>query len=107
MEGLDVFVGPERLIHQGIEAGARGAVSALATAFPELVSEALREPSAVSSARAGAVRDAREGFPRHAALERVLALRGVPVREDVRGAAPPARRRGAPPPRRAPPARLG
>jgi dihydrodipicolinate synthase/N-acetylneuraminate lyase len=84
VEGLDVFVGPERLIHQGIEAGARGAVSALATAFPELVAEAVGEPSAVSSERVGAVRDALEGFPRHAALKRVLALRGIPVREDVR-----------------------
>jgi dihydrodipicolinate synthase/N-acetylneuraminate lyase len=84
VEGLDVFVGPERLIHQGIGAGARGAVSALATAFPELVAEAVREPSAVSSERVGAVRDALEGFPRHAALKRVLALRGVAVREDVR-----------------------
>lgn len=84
VEGLDVFVGPERLIHQGIEAGARGAVSALATAFPELVAEAVREPSAISSERVGTVRDELEGFPRHAALKRVLALRGVPVREDVR-----------------------
>lgn len=84
VEGLDVFVGPERLIHQGIGAGARGAVSALATAFPELVAEAVREPSAASTERVGTVRDAVEGFPRHAALKRVLALRGVPVREDVR-----------------------
>ena len=84
VEGLDVFVGPERLIHQGMEAGARGAVSALATAFPELVAGAVREPSAVSSERVGAVRDGLEAFPRHAALKRVLALRGIPVREDVR-----------------------
>jgi dihydrodipicolinate synthase/N-acetylneuraminate lyase len=84
VEGLDVFVGPERLIHQGIEGGARGAVSALATAFPELVADAVRKPSAASSERVGAVRDALDGFPRHAALKRVLARRGVPVREDVR-----------------------
>jgi dihydrodipicolinate synthase/N-acetylneuraminate lyase len=84
VEGLDVFVGPERLIHQGIESGARGAVSALATAFPELVADAVRKPSAASSERVGAVRDALDGFPRHAALKRVVALRGVPVREDVR-----------------------
>lgn len=84
VEGLDVFVGPERLIHRGMEAGARGAVSALATAFPELVSGAVRRPGAGSSERVGSVRDALEAFPRHAALKRVLALRGVPVREDVR-----------------------
>ena len=35
--GLDVFVGPEVLIHRGIEGGAIGAVSALASAFPEQV----------------------------------------------------------------------
>src|ERR671922_1109525 len=35
IEGLDVYVGPEALIAQGLEHGAAGAVSALATAFPE------------------------------------------------------------------------
>jgi dihydrodipicolinate synthase/N-acetylneuraminate lyase len=84
LEGLDVFVGPERLIHRGMERGARGAVSALAAAFPELVVDAVRAPSAVGSERVGALRDALEGFPRHAALKRVLARRSVPVREDVR-----------------------
>ena len=33
--GLDVFVGPEALIHRGIQGGAVGAVSALASPFPE------------------------------------------------------------------------
>jgi dihydrodipicolinate synthase/N-acetylneuraminate lyase len=84
IEGLDIFVGPERLIGAGLERGARGAVSALATAFPELVADAVREPSAAASERVGELRDALEGFPRHAALKRVLVLRGVPVREDVR-----------------------
>ena len=42
IEGLDVFVGPEVLIQQGMAAGAVGAVSALATAFPELVLDAVR-----------------------------------------------------------------
>ena len=37
LEGLDIFVGPEALIPQGLAAGAAGAVSALASAFPELV----------------------------------------------------------------------
>ncbi|MBM3678582.1 MAG: dihydrodipicolinate synthase family protein, partial [Actinobacteria bacterium] len=35
LDGFDVFVGPEALIHRGLEAGAVGAVSALASAFPE------------------------------------------------------------------------
>jgi dihydrodipicolinate synthase/N-acetylneuraminate lyase len=84
MEGLDVFVGPEALIAQGIAAGAVGAVSALATAFPELVVESVRTASADDSGRLGALRDTIEGFPRHAALKHVLSIRGVPVREDVR-----------------------
>ena len=37
LEGLDVFVGPESLIAQGLERGAVGAVSALASALPEKV----------------------------------------------------------------------
>jgi dihydrodipicolinate synthase/N-acetylneuraminate lyase len=84
VEGLDVFVGPERLIGAGMERGARGAVSALATAFPELVADAVRAPGAERSERLGELRDALDEFPRHAALKRVLARRGVPIREDVR-----------------------
>jgi dihydrodipicolinate synthase/N-acetylneuraminate lyase len=84
IEGLDVFVGAESLIGAGMRRGARGSVSALATAFPELVAGAVREPSAERSARLGELRDGLEAFPRHAALKRVLALRGVPLREDVR-----------------------
>jgi dihydrodipicolinate synthase/N-acetylneuraminate lyase len=85
IEGLDVFVGPEALIHRGLEAGAVGAVSALATAFPELVVKAVRAPSEASAERLRRLRAAIEAYPRHAALKRVLGLRGVPVGEDVRG----------------------
>ncbi len=84
LEGLDVFVGAESLIGAGMRSGAKGSVSALATAFPELVAAAVREPGPDRSARLGELRDGLEAFPRHAALKRVLALRGVPVREDVR-----------------------
>ena len=84
IEGLDVFVGAESLIGAGMRSGARGSVSARATAIPELVAAAVREPGADRSARLGELRDGLEAFPRHAALKRVLALRGVPVREEVR-----------------------
>ena len=84
LEGLDVFVGPEALIDRGMAGGAVGAVSALAAAFPEEVAAAVREPTAEAAARLGELRAAIERFPRHAALKRVLAARGVPVREDVR-----------------------
>ena len=81
LEGLDVFVGAEALIGEGRAAGAAGAVSALASAFPEVVVEALRSGDAT---RAAELRASIERFPRHAALKAVLAHRDVPVREDVR-----------------------
>jgi dihydrodipicolinate synthase/N-acetylneuraminate lyase len=81
LEGLDVFVGPEGLIRQGIGGGAVGAVSALASAFPELVAAAVREPA---SADLGPVRSAMERFPLQAAAKLVLARRGVPIGPDVR-----------------------
>jgi dihydrodipicolinate synthase/N-acetylneuraminate lyase len=82
--GLDVFVGPEALIHRGIEGGAVGAVSALASAFPEQVAAVVREPTADGAAALGALRASVERFPRQAAMKRILAAQGVPVRADVR-----------------------
>ena len=82
--GLDVFVGPEALIAQGMRASAVGAVSALASAFPERVAAAVREPDGDEAAGLGELRAAVERFPRHAALKRIVARRGVPIREDVR-----------------------
>jgi dihydrodipicolinate synthase/N-acetylneuraminate lyase len=79
-EGLDVFVGYEGLIRRGMEAGAVGAVSALASAFPEIVASAVRG----EDVDPGALRAEVDRFPRHAALKHVLVRRGVAVREDVR-----------------------
>jgi dihydrodipicolinate synthase/N-acetylneuraminate lyase len=84
LEGLDVFVGPEALIFDGLSAGATGAVSGLAAAFPERVAAVVREPTAVGAAELGELRAAIERLPRHAALKYVVGFRGVPVREDVR-----------------------
>jgi dihydrodipicolinate synthase/N-acetylneuraminate lyase len=78
--GLDVFVGPEAFIGRGMKAGAVGAVSALASAFPEHVARAVRE----QSDELAPLRDAVERFPRHAALKSVVARRGVPMPGDVR-----------------------
>ena len=80
VEGLDVFVGPESLIAQGMQAGAAGAVSALGSAFPELVVAAVRG----EDVDVGGLRDHIERFPRHAALKHVLVRRGVSIRDDVR-----------------------
>jgi dihydrodipicolinate synthase/N-acetylneuraminate lyase len=82
--GLDVFVGPEALIHDGISNGAVGAVSALASALPREVAAVVRDPSAEGAARLGELRSAVERFPRQAALKRLLGRQGVPVGEDVR-----------------------
>ena len=51
LDGLDMFVGPESLIHLGREAGAVGAVSALAAVFPEEVAAVVREPTAEGQRR--------------------------------------------------------
>ena len=84
VEGLDVFVGPEAFIAQGMAAGAVGAVSALASAFPDRVAAAVREPGGEAAAGMADLRAFVESLPRHAALKHVVARRGVPMREDVR-----------------------
>jgi dihydrodipicolinate synthase/N-acetylneuraminate lyase len=81
LEGLDVFIGAEALIGEGLLAGAAGAVSGLASAFPEIVAEAVRTGDSTS---AGRLRATIERFPRHAALKTVVGGRGVPLQPDVR-----------------------
>ncbi len=80
IEGLDVFVGYEGLIAPARAKGAVGAVSALASAFPEVVAAAVRG----DDVDPGALRARIDRYPRHAALKHVLVRRGVPIREDVR-----------------------
>jgi len=84
LPGLDIFVGPEALIHEGLSAGAVGAVSALASAFPAEVAAVVRDPTPEGAAHLGELRAVVERFPRQAALKRLLARQGIPVREDVR-----------------------
>jgi len=84
LEGFDVFVGPESLIHRGLAAGAVGAVSALASAFPEEVLAVVREPSEDGAARLAKLRQRVESLTRFAALKRILGWKGVPLRPDVR-----------------------
>src|SRR5215217_6436424 len=80
VDGLDVFVGAESLVVRGLERGAAGAVSGLASAFPELIARLVHD----GAGELGPVRAAVERFPFHAALKRIVASNGVPVREDVR-----------------------
>ena len=84
LPGFDIFVGPEALIAEGMAHGAIGAVSALASAFPANVAAVVRDPTSEGAARLAELRAFVERFPRQAALKRLLALQGVPVREDVR-----------------------
>ena len=84
LPGFDIFVGPEALIADGMARGTIGAVSALASALPREVVGVVRDPRPEGAARLGELRAFVERFPRQAALKRLLALQGVPVREDVR-----------------------
>jgi dihydrodipicolinate synthase/N-acetylneuraminate lyase len=82
--GLPVLVGSEPLISPALARGAAGAVSGLASAFPDLVREALDAPGEDAAARLSALRGAMEVAPFIASAKHVLARRGVPVRPDMR-----------------------
>jgi dihydrodipicolinate synthase/N-acetylneuraminate lyase len=82
--GLPVFIGSEPLLVRGLRAGAVGAVSGLAAAFPDVVRAALDEPTAAAEARLRDLREAMEAQPFISAAKHVLARRGVPIDPDVR-----------------------
>jgi dihydrodipicolinate synthase/N-acetylneuraminate lyase len=84
LDGLDIFVGPEALIPQGLAGGAVGAVSGLAGSFPDAVVSLFREPTPENGERVGALRASLQALPFQAASKMVLGLRGVPVRGGVR-----------------------
>jgi dihydrodipicolinate synthase/N-acetylneuraminate lyase len=80
LDGLDVFIGAEPLVRAGLERGAAGAVSGLASVYPEQVVALVRDGSGDSDA----LRSELDRFPFQAAVKYVLGRRGVPVLEDVR-----------------------
>ena len=80
-DGLDVYIGAEAVIGEGLAAGAAGAVSGLAAAFPEVVAEAVRSGD---STAAGALRATVDRFPRHAALKEIANARGAGIGTEVR-----------------------
>jgi 4-hydroxy-tetrahydrodipicolinate synthase len=84
LDGLDLFVGSEPLVLEGLEAGAAGAVSGLAAAFPETVARLVHDRDTAAHERAVGLRAQLASIPFHAGLKAALAARGVPVREDVR-----------------------
>jgi dihydrodipicolinate synthase/N-acetylneuraminate lyase len=85
LEGLDLFVGSEPLVLEGLEHGAAGAVSGLATAFPEIVASLVHDRSPKAGERVVELRRSlAPPLPFQASLKEILASRGVPVRPDVR-----------------------
>ena len=84
LDGFDIFVGPEALIHRGREAGAIGAVSALASAFPRRWrrSSAIRPRKGQRRWRRSARRWSRfRGTPRSSAWPPGRASRSAPTCE--------------------------
>jgi len=84
LDGFDILVGPEALIHRGMQAGAVGAVSALASAFPDKVSAVVDDPTEKGADGLRRLRLQIDALQRHAALKRVLIRRGVRIQPDVR-----------------------
>ncbi len=84
LDGLDVFVGSEPALVDALAAGAAGAVSGLAGAFPEEVAAVVRAPSPEGARRMAALKDAIAPFGAAAALKHALGRRGLPVGPDVR-----------------------
>jgi dihydrodipicolinate synthase/N-acetylneuraminate lyase len=84
LDGVDVFVGHERLVLEGLRAGAVGSVSGLASAWPEVVRDLVHGQHNDAHARVCELREALTGVPFHAALKASLADRGILVHDDVR-----------------------
>jgi dihydrodipicolinate synthase/N-acetylneuraminate lyase len=82
--GLDVFIGAETLIRAGLQSAAAGAISGVAAAFPEQVSALVRDPTPERAELVDALRAALSVHRVQASVKVALALRGLPVRADVR-----------------------
>jgi dihydrodipicolinate synthase/N-acetylneuraminate lyase len=84
VEGMDVFVGSEPLVRAAMERGAVGAVSGLASAWPDVVASLVHEHSPEAHLRVTELRERLAGIPFHAALKQVLTDQGVLLHGDVR-----------------------
>ena len=84
LQGLDVFIGNEPLVVEGLDRGAAGAVSGLAAAFPEIVASLVHDRDQVAHARVSELRRALQGIPFHAALKEMLVSTDVLISADVR-----------------------
>jgi dihydrodipicolinate synthase/N-acetylneuraminate lyase len=82
--GLDVFIGQEPVIAEGLQHGAVGTVSGVAGAFPEAVVALVHDPSAQRVEAVGRLRGVLSRHGLQASVKAALGWRGVPVRGDVR-----------------------
>jgi dihydrodipicolinate synthase/N-acetylneuraminate lyase len=82
--GLDVFIGAEALIPEGLAGGAVGAVSGVAAAFPEAVCSLVGDPAPEPLKLVNGLREALSRAPFQASVKAALALRGLAVTGDVR-----------------------
>jgi len=84
LKGLEVFVGSEPLVLEGLTGGAAGAVSGLAAAFPSVASRLVHDRDPGAHEAVVRLRQAMAGVPFHAAIKTILQDRGVPVSTAVR-----------------------
>lgn len=84
VDGMDVFIGSEPLVRAGMERGAVGAVSGLATAWPDVVASLVHDHSPEAHLRVTELRARLDGIPFHAAMKQVLTDLGVLPHADVR-----------------------
>jgi dihydrodipicolinate synthase/N-acetylneuraminate lyase len=84
LDGLDLFVGSEPLVLEAFDHGAVGAVSGLATAFPEIVARLVHHRDPEAGGHVSTLRMLLGPIPFHAALKETLVARGLPIRPDVR-----------------------
>ena len=84
LPGLDVFIGAEGLIAQGMALGAVGSVSGLASCLPEVTMDAVASATPAMSERASRVRTSLEIAPFHSGMKYVLQRRGVAIDDVVR-----------------------
>lgn len=82
--GLDVFIGAEGVVLEGLQNGAVGAVSGVAAAFPEIMAALVRDPTAERAQLAESLRATLSEQPFQASVKVALGMRGVPVQPDVR-----------------------
>ena len=84
IDGLDVFIGAEGLIAQGLELGAAGSVSGLASALPEVTINAVTKRTPEASALAARIRTSLDVAPFHAGMKCIIQHRGVAIDAAVR-----------------------